>query len=115
MSIAKRIVPLLDRVLVCRFKPLEKTASGLLLPKAAQESLNEGRVVAVGPGTTEHTMTLKVGDRVILPSFGGMTVKLDGVEESYDTNDSTKQEGQTDEYLLFKEQDILAKLNSNEH
>ena len=111
MSIAKRIVPLLDRVLVCRFKPLEKTASGLLLPKAAQESLNEGRVVAVGPGTTEHTMTLKVGDRVILPSFGGMTVKLDGVEEPCDAN----QEGQTDEYLLFKEQDILAKLNSNEH
>jgi chaperonin GroES len=99
-NIAKRIVPLLDRVLIQRTKPLEKTASGLLLPKAAQESLNEGKVISVGPGTDKHKMILKPGDRVLLPSFGGMTVKLD------DAKDEGKE--LQEEFALFKESDILA-------
>jgi chaperonin GroES len=107
MSIAKRIIPLLDRVLIQRFKPLEKTASGLLLPKAAQPTLNEGCVVAVGPGTSEHKMSLSVGDRVVLPAFGGMSVKLEG--DAAASESATSEE----EYLLFKESEILAKVNQN--
>lgn len=106
----KRIVPLLDRVLVQRSKPLEKTASGLLLPKGAQETLQEGRVIAVGPGTDEHKMALKPGDRVVLPSYGGMAVKL--ADEGTATAAAAKTDGTTqEEYLLFKESDILAKVH----
>ena len=102
-SAAKRIIPLLDRVLIQRFKPAERTASGLLLPKAAQESLNEGKVLAVGPGTDEHKMSLKVGDRVLLPSFGGMVVKAGEQQQSAAQGE--------EELLLFKETEILAKVN----
>lgn len=101
---AKRIIPLLDRVLIQRAKPIEKTASGLLLPKDALKSLNEGRVIAVGPGTEKDKMTLKAGDRVILPSFGGMTVNLDS---------SPSSEAEKEELTLYKESEILAKLNDN--
>ena len=61
--------------------------------------MNEGVVKAVGPGAV-HPMTgqvvsvkLQVGDKVLLPGFGGSSVKVDG-----------------EELLLFREHDILAKL-----
>jgi chaperonin GroES len=59
--------------------------------------LNRGEVVAVGPGSTESPVTLKAGDKVILPGFGGASVKLD--------KDSTE------ELLIYREADILAKLS----
>lgn len=61
----------------------------------------------MGPGTEEHKMELKVGDKVILPAFGGMTVKLEGVV-------GEQGEGQTseEELLLFKESEILAKVSN---
>ena len=51
--------------------------------------------MAVGPGAPDHPVTLKIGDRVVLPGFGGAPVKLDKGEE---------------EYLLYRESDILAKV-----
>lgn len=59
--------------------------------------MNRGEVVAVGPGSTESPVTLKVGDKVILPGFGGAPVKLD-------------KESAAEEFLLYRESDILAKL-----
>lgn len=53
--------------------------------------------MAVGPGAPDHPVTLKVGDRVILPGFGGAAVKLDKNEEK-------------EEFLLYRESDILAKV-----
>ncbi|CEL61193.1 10 kDa heat shock protein, mitochondrial OS=Schizosaccharomyces pombe (strain 972 / ATCC 24843) GN=hsp10 PE=1 SV=1 [Rhizoctonia solani AG-1 IB] len=59
----KAVVPLLDRVLVQRFKPDTKTASGIFLPSSATSSpLPEATVIAVGPGALN-----KKGD-VIPPS-----------------------------------------------
>lgn len=58
--------------------------------------MNRGEVVAVGPGSTESPVTLKAGDKVILPGFGGAPVKLD--KES------------AEELLLYRESDILAKI-----
>lgn len=57
--------------------------------------MNRGEVMAVGPGSTENPVTLKIGDKVILPGFGGASVKLEKGEE---------------EYLLYRESDILAKV-----
>ena len=51
--------------------------------------------MAVGPGAPEHPVSLKVGDRVVLPGFGGASIKLDKGEE---------------EFLLYRESDILAKI-----
>ena len=50
---AKKIIPLLDRVLVRRIKPIEKTASGIYIPEKAQSNLNRGVVLSVGPGLVD--------------------------------------------------------------
>ena len=85
-NVYKRIVPLLDRVLVQRSKAPEKTASGLYIPEKAKNKLNEGEVVAVGPGGRDThgnliPVSVKVGDTVLLPEYGGNTIKLGDQDE----------------------------------
>ncbi|KAF8956153.1 chaperonin Cpn10 [Flammula alnicola] len=95
----KAVIPLLDRVLVQRFKPETKTAAGIFLPTSATSSpLPEATVIAVGPGAPNKEGTViptavKAGDRVLLPGWGGNSIKV-GEEE----------------YFLFKDSDILAKI-----
>lgn len=79
----RRIVPLLDRVLIEKAVAAKKTAGGLLLPESAISKLNEGKVIAVGPGarTTDGTLiapSVKEGDNVLLPEYGGSKVIVDG-------------------------------------
>ncbi|KAG0224282.1 10 kDa heat shock protein [Actinomortierella wolfii] len=97
-KLSKTIIPMMDRILVQRIKPQEKTASGILIPEKAQEALNEGYVIAVGKGmvTSEGKVIapeLKEGDKVMLPAFGGQSIKVDG-----------------EELHLFRESEILAKI-----
>jgi chaperonin GroES len=54
--------------------------------------MNEAVVVEVGAGI-DKPLTLKKGDHVLLPSFGGTSVKMN-----------------KEEYFLFKDSEILAKL-----
>lgn len=96
-NLAKRIIPLVDRILVSKTKPITQTATGILIPEKAAETLNRGTVLAVGPGDEKHKVSLKPGDKVILPTFGGSAVKLD-----------IKDEGE--EIFLYKESEILAKI-----
>ncbi|KAJ2236710.1 mitochondrial heat shock protein Hsp10 [Coemansia sp. RSA 1722] len=101
MSAIKRVIPLLDRVLVERVKAETKTASGILLPEKAVEKLNEAVVVAVGPGNVSkdgNTIPtgLAEGDRVLLPAYGGSPIKLEAFKDK--------------EYLLYRAEEILAKL-----
>ncbi|KAI7865907.1 chaperonin GroS [Spinellus fusiger] len=101
MSVAskvKNIVPLLDRVLIQRVKAQQQTASGIFIPEKAQEALNEGVVVAVGKGALAKDgsyLPLQVakGDKVLLPAYGGSVVKV-----------------QEEEYLLFRDSELLAKV-----
>jgi chaperonin GroES len=37
-----------------------QTASGIFIPDTAKENHKKGTVVAVGNGTKEHTMTVKI-------------------------------------------------------
>ncbi|RYP81081.1 hypothetical protein DL770_005992 [Monosporascus sp. CRB-9-2] len=95
----KSLVPLLDRVLVQRVKAEAKTASGIFLPESSVKELNEAKVLAVGPGALSKDgqrvpMSVASGDRVLVPQFGGSPVKV-GEEE----------------YQLFRDSDILAKIN----
>lgn len=81
----RALAPLLDRVLVQRVKAEAKTASGIFLPESSVEKLNEAKVIAVGPGAlnkagTRLPMGVTVGDRVLIPQFGGSPVKA-GEEE----------------------------------
>ncbi|KAF9594138.1 hypothetical protein IFM89_028392 [Coptis chinensis] len=77
---AKRLIPSLNRVLVEKIIPPSKTSSGILLPEKTTK-LNSGKVVAVGPGAPTRDgniipVSVKEGDTVLLPDYGGMEVKL---------------------------------------
>ncbi|MBQ8078174.1 MAG: co-chaperone GroES [Eubacterium sp.] len=74
------IKPLADRVLLKALEAEETTESGLILAASAQEKPEMSEVVAVGPGTEEHPMTVKAGDKVIIGKYSGTQVKLDGTE-----------------------------------
>merc|ERR1719203_859287 len=81
----KRFVPLMDRVLVQKVKSEAKTVTGILLPDSAQKAPNWAKVIAAGPGrrTKEGElvpMSVKVGDTVVIPEYGGNTLKLDDEE-----------------------------------
>merc|ERR1712122_183183 len=80
-AVAKRIVPLFDRVLIQRAAVETKTWGGLLIPEKAQPKQNEGTVVAVGPGARSDAgdtvpMCVAVGDKVLLPDFGGSKIEV---------------------------------------
>jgi hypothetical protein len=57
MQSIKKILPLMDRVLVQRVAAIEKTASGLFIPESARETIPEGIVISVGPGHRDEVMT----------------------------------------------------------
>ncbi|KAN0096241.1 chaperonin Cpn10 [Hyaloscypha variabilis] len=95
----KSLAPLLDRVLVQRVKMEAKTAGGIFLPESSVKELNEARVLAVGPGGLDKdgkrvACGVAPGDKVLIPQYGGSPVKV-GDEE----------------YHLFRDHDILAKIN----
>lgn len=46
----KRVIPLLDRILVQRIEAVTQTKGGIVIPETAQSKVNQATVVAVGPG-----------------------------------------------------------------
>ena len=85
------IKPLADRVLIQPMAAETKTASGIIIPDTAKEKPQKGKVVAVGPGTKDNEVTVKVGNTVLYGKFSGTELKLDGTD-----------------YLMMRESDILA-------
>ncbi len=88
--------PLHDRVIVERLEQETKTASGIVLPDAAAEKPDQGKVVAVGNGKiledgSVRKLDVKVGDKVLFGKYGGTEVKVDG-----------------EELLVMREDDIMA-------
>ena len=85
------IKPLADRVLVEPMQAETKTASGIIIPDNAKEKPQKAIVVAVGDGTKDHSMTVKVGDLVLYGKYSGTELKHEGKN-----------------YLIMSEKDILA-------
>ena len=87
--------PLFDKVVVESLVNEEKTASGFILPTAAQEKQQMAKIVAVGPGGVidgkEVVMQVKVGYKVIYSKYAGTDVKLDG-----------------EDFIVVKQNDIVA-------
>ena len=86
-----KIKPLADRVLIEPLEAETKTASGIIIPDTAKEKPQKGNIVAVGPGTKENPVTVKVGNTVLYGKYSGTELKLDGKD-----------------YLIMRESDILA-------
>ena len=85
------IKPLADRVVIEPAAAEQKTASGIIIPDTAKEKPQQGKVVAVGPGTKDNQMTLKVGDTVIYGKYAGTEFHLDGKD-----------------YMIMRESDVIA-------
>ncbi|WP_340077739.1 co-chaperone GroES [Leptobacterium sp. I13] len=85
------IKPLADRVLVEPAPVETTTASGIIIPDTVKEKPQKGVVVAVGPGTKDDPMTVKIGDTVLYGKYSGTELKLEGTD-----------------YLMMRESDILA-------
>ena len=58
----------------------EKTASGIVLPGTAKEKPQMAEVLAVGPGSEDVKMEVKIGDKVIVSKYAGTGVKFNGEE-----------------------------------
>eukprot|EP01013_Petalomonas_cantuscygni_P039002 TRINITY_DN70274_c0_g1_i1.p2 TRINITY_DN70274_c0_g1~~TRINITY_DN70274_c0_g1_i1.p2 ORF type:complete len:114 (+),score=23.09 TRINITY_DN70274_c0_g1_i1:64-405(+) len=80
--------PLGDRVLVTKDAPSRESSAGLVLPK--EEKVVQATVVSVGPGKPDAPCSLKTGDRVLLPEWGGQRVRVEGEDQ-----------------FLFRESEIL--------
>ncbi len=90
--------PLDDRVVVQPSEAEEVTAGGIVLPDAAQEKPQRGKVVAVGVGKlldsgNRGELSVGVGDEVIYGKYGGSDIEVDGQE-----------------LKILRESDILAKV-----
>ncbi|KAM3607935.1 uncharacterized protein V6R79_016576 [Siganus canaliculatus] len=93
----RKFLPLFDRVLVERFMAETVTKGGIMLPEKSQGKVLHATVVAIGPGTVNQkgdlqSVCVKVGDKVLLPEYGGTKVVLEDKD-----------------YFLFRDGDILGK------
>jgi chaperonin GroES len=85
------IKPLADRVLVEPAAAETKTSSGIIIPDTAKEKPQKGKIVAVGAGTKDNPITVSVGDSVLYGKYAGTELQHEG-----------------NDYLIMKEDDILA-------
>lgn len=96
MSSFKRILPLLNRVVIRKLEPQNKTSSGIILSK--NDSNLYGVVVEAGPGYYGEDgklvpVTLKAGDNVLLPEYGGQKIKVSN-----------------EELFIYKDSEIIARV-----
>ena len=93
-----KLKPLDDRVVVQPLEAEEKTAGGIVLPDAAKEKPQRGKVLAVGPGRLLDSgervaVGVQVGDQVLFGKYGGTDIEVEG-----------------EDVKILRESDILAKI-----
>lgn len=85
------IKPLADRVLIEPTAAEETTLGGIIIPDSAKEKPLKGTVLAVGDGTKDDPMVLKVGDTVLFGKYAGTEIEVEGTK-----------------YLMMRQSDVLA-------
>jgi chaperonin GroES len=90
-----KLKPLQDRILVKRLEEEQKTKGGIIIPDAAKEKPQEGKVIAVGDGKVLENgqkikLSVKAGDKILFGKYSGTEVKVDG-----------------EEHLILREDDVL--------
>ena len=95
-TVATKVKPLGDRVLIQPEDRETTTASGLVLPDTAKEKPQEGTVLAVGSGRVNDDgntvpLEIKAGDKVLYAKYAGTELRLDD-----------------EDYLIVSERDVLA-------
>ena len=69
----------------------EEKVGGIIIPDTVKEKPQRGKVVAVGNGTKDEEMILKVGDEVLYGKYAG-----------------TELENEGEKYLMMRQSDVLA-------
>nr|XP_033723218.1 10 kDa heat shock protein, mitochondrial-like [Tursiops truncatus] len=82
----RKFLPLFDRVLVERSAAEIVTKGGIMLPEKSQGKVLQATVVAVGSGSKGkgggiQPVSVKVGDKVLLPEYEGTKVVLDDKDD----------------------------------
>ena len=95
---ALKVKPLSDRVVVEPAPAEDVSSGGIILPDTAQETPQQGTIVAAGPGKVSDSgktvaMEVKKGDRILYGKYSGTEFSFEGTE-----------------YLIMRESDILAVL-----
>jgi chaperonin GroES len=90
-----KLRPLDDRVVIKQSEAEEKTAGGIILPDAAKEKPQIGKIIAVGPGKLlddgkRGKMSVKKNDEVVYAKYIGSEIEIDG-----------------DKFVVLHESDIL--------
>ncbi len=67
--------PLKDRVIIKPAPADEKTEGGLIIPEEAKNPPVKGEVVAVGPGTKDIPMDVKVGQKILHLTHAGIDIQ----------------------------------------
>lgn len=90
-----KLVPLGDRVVLKQLVAEETTKSGIVIPGQSKEKPQQAEVIAVGPGGCvdgkEVKMNVSVGQTVIYSKYAGTNVEIED-----------------EEYIIVKQDDILA-------
>ena len=95
-----KVRPLHDRIIVQRIDEGEQKVGGIIIPDTAKEKPQQGKVFAVGAGKfkedgTRQPLDVKNGDTILFGKYSGQEIKVDG-----------------DEYLIMREDEVLAILDS---
>ena len=96
-----KIEPKADRIVIKVDTVETTTASGIIIPDSAQDRSHTAEVVAIGPGVfntytgKRREIDVSVGDRIMFSKYTGTKVEVDDVE-----------------YLIIREQDIVATMRS---
>lgn len=91
-----KLKPLHDRIVVEAAAKEEVTAGGIILPDAAQEKPQRGKVLAVGPGKRLDSgqlapVDVKVGETVLYGKYSGTEVTVGG-----------------EDFVILRAEDVLA-------
>ena len=96
-----KVRPLHDRLIIQRLEEGEQTIGGIIVPDSAKEKPQRGKVFAVGQGKVREDGTrqppdVKDGDTILFGKYSGQEIKIDG-----------------EEYLIMREDEVLAIIDSN--
>jgi chaperonin GroES len=94
-SMAAKLTPLHDRLVVRRIEESETTRGGIIIPDSAKDKPQEGEVIAVGRGKSNDEgkvfpLVVKAGDRILFGKYSGTEIKIDG-----------------EEFLIMREEEVL--------
>ena len=78
-----KLKPMADNILLKSAEAQTATASGIILATTTKEKPGIYQVVSAGPGTKDVTVTVTPGDKVVVATFVGTDIKLDGVDYKF--------------------------------